>query len=854
MSNVYYEGLLSEVLVELRDLLVVGENKLANKANLPKNILEQQALFNQHYQSLYVKYVNLYNKMEMCYDQMLQPQKREDLKVILENVIGRILEIKSIIIKLMGEFPEFDEILIDLKLDPNELEIRIPRFLHEDNEKEIRRREILLDVLRKRPSPNGDFLARTDPSASQNTQKNNTLTINQAILIIQTNERGRQGRNIARIKLEQKLGEERKKTKKDEDMDSIMDEAAIKIQKVFRGFYWRKRIDREKREEAKFLGMSLEGAKKQQQKKEVQKEEPAAQEDTPVKIKEMDHLGRAKRKIKQAENKRDLEEQRIKMRSAILEEEGPQMIEDMHDALMEQILLYRQEGDGGIPRFPSESDGGSKAFMQNIIKATEEQKKLLAEQKKEALAPPSKNKKGGSAPASSTKKPPAKGGKDQPQAEATPTMKDESKFIPTISVLLKQLVEKWRDRVSSLDFDQKFDKSLLRKELMEGDKGIEEEIRKKVDNQIREELDNLRLQLESENPPKKPAKPEKPPAKPKEEVKMPSSEAFFSDLASMGIITKVPPLTLDSFLGEPRLIGSILEWEEPSLAQIRNVCQEIILYMSTPTVHKEAPPLRSILFYGHKGTGKTHLAHAISHELGAVFFDLSPAVTQNICTEQSEATTMIGKLFRVAKDMQPAVIYIDDFDTIIKGKGKGKTKANMKRLRKPLLTQMKAMTPDDRILIIANMNEPWDADTALFGDFFDRMVYTTLPDYSSCRVLWRTLLEKAISRPLSEEFDLHTLAHISTNYTVASIKLIIESVINERRIAKLDTKPLQVDEFVVPLSKIDPIYQQDDLKMKQFTQKLPQKYRKKTKEEKDKERQDLEAKMAEEKNKNKKKK
>ncbi|KAF0975256.1 hypothetical protein FDP41_006008 [Naegleria fowleri] len=432
-------------------------------------------------------------------------------------------------------------------------------------------------------------------------------------------------------------------------------------------------------------------------------------------------------------------------------------------------------------------------------------------------------------------------------------MKDESKFIPTISTLLKQLVEKWRDRMSSLDFDQKFDKSLLRKELMEGDQGIEEEIRKKVDNQIREELDNLRMQLESENPPKKPTK-EKPPPKPKEEVKMPSSEAFFSDLASMGIITKVPPITLDSFLGEPRLIGSILEWEEPSLAQIRNLCQELILFMSTPTVHKAAPPLRSILFYGHKGTGKTHLAHAISHELGAVFFDLSPAVTQNICTEQSEATTMIGKVFRVAKDMQPAIIYIDDFDTIIKGKGKGKTKANMKRLRKPLLTQMKAMSPDDRILIIANMNEPWDADAALFGDFFDRMIYTTLPDYSSCRVIWKTLLEKAMARPLSEEFDIHTLAHISTNYTVESIKLIIESVINERRIAKLDTKPLQVDEFVVPLSKIYPIYQQDDLKMKQFTQKLPQKYRKKTKEEKEKERQDLEAKMAEEKNKNKKKK
>ena len=67
MSNNYYEGVLSEVLVELRDLIVVGETQVSQKTNLPKSLIEQQHVFNQHYQFLYVKYINLYNKLEVEY-------------------------------------------------------------------------------------------------------------------------------------------------------------------------------------------------------------------------------------------------------------------------------------------------------------------------------------------------------------------------------------------------------------------------------------------------------------------------------------------------------------------------------------------------------------------------------------------------------------------------------------------------------------------------------------------------------------------------------------------------------------------------------------------------------------------
>jgi len=767
---------------------------------------------------------------------MLHPQKREDLKGVLENVMGRVLELRAIVDRLFGNFSELDEVMIDMKFGSSDIEIRVPRFIREENEKEIKRREILLDVLKKRPT------AKVSTEPSKNT---NNLTLSQAVLIIQTNERGRQGRRVASIKLERKMAEE-KKNQKEETEDTVLDEAALKIQKVFRGFYWRKRIEKEKRDESIFIGMSLEGMAPKSHFK-TKKNTEDAEEKKPSQD-YLDEIGRAKRKIKQAENKRDLEEQRIALRAKIIEEEGPKMMEDMHDALLEQILLYRQEGDGGIPKFPTEKEGGSKAFMQNVMNATELQKKQIEEKKKQLLEPQGKGDKKGAAKAKpkDEKKPAGKDTKKGSAAEekGKGTFKDESKFIPSMAQVLKGFVDKWRDRNSSLDFDQKYELSFLRTELMKGATGIEEELRKNVDKKIRAELENIKTQIASEAPPKKDTKP-KPTPKPVAETKIPSSEAFFSDLAAVDIIKKVPPTPISSYLGTHRLIGSILEWEEPSIAQIRNACQEIVLYMSSPTVHKSAPPLRSLLLYGHKGTGKTMLAQAIAHELGAVFFDLSPAVTQNISVEQSETNTMVGKVFRVAKDVQPAVIFIDDFDTVIKGKGKGKTKPNMKRLRKPLQTALKAMTPDDRFLIIGSVSEPWDADQKLLEDFFDKMICTSLPDYSSCSLIWKTLIEKKTSQPLCEDFDLHTLSHISTNYTPESINLIVDSVLTDRRLKKLDSKPITVEEFVTPLSKIDPIYKQDDLKMKQFTQKLPLKFRKKTKEDKDKDRAELEAKMAE---------
>lgn len=66
-------------------------------------------------------------------DQIVHPQQREEVKKVFEAVAGRMLEVKSNLMKLHNSvFVAFDEILIDLKLTPDVLDIRIPRYCRTD--------------------------------------------------------------------------------------------------------------------------------------------------------------------------------------------------------------------------------------------------------------------------------------------------------------------------------------------------------------------------------------------------------------------------------------------------------------------------------------------------------------------------------------------------------------------------------------------------------------------------------------------------------------------------------------------------------------------------------------------------
>ena len=71
---------------------------------------------------MFVKYVQIFRKLEQCYDQIVHPQKRRIIRTILDGCMGRILELKHEMITMdYSEYHYFDDILADLKLTPVKL-------------------------------------------------------------------------------------------------------------------------------------------------------------------------------------------------------------------------------------------------------------------------------------------------------------------------------------------------------------------------------------------------------------------------------------------------------------------------------------------------------------------------------------------------------------------------------------------------------------------------------------------------------------------------------------------------------------------------------------------------------------
>ena len=68
---------------------------------------------------MYIKYIQIFRRLEQSYDQMVHPQKRRVLRHVLDGTMGRVLELKNEMVNLeFSEFHYFDDVLSDLKLTP----------------------------------------------------------------------------------------------------------------------------------------------------------------------------------------------------------------------------------------------------------------------------------------------------------------------------------------------------------------------------------------------------------------------------------------------------------------------------------------------------------------------------------------------------------------------------------------------------------------------------------------------------------------------------------------------------------------------------------------------------------------
>jgi AAA+ superfamily predicted ATPase len=119
------------------------------------------------------------------------------------------------------------------------------------------------------------------------------------------------------------------------------------------------------------------------------------------------------------------------------------------------------------------------------------------------------------------------------------------------------------------------------------------------------------------------------------------------------------------------------------MALIRQLVTEYIIFPLGSAIVRERFPdnLRSFIFYGPTGTGKTQMVRSIVTETKSMVFDLSPANIDGQYATKADTEKMIAMVFIVADEYQPSVIYIDECEKlwpakVKKKKGQKKPKKN----------------------------------------------------------------------------------------------------------------------------------------------------------------------------------
>lgn len=139
MSSAAYQDMWREAMLELGEM--ISQEVPADTSVIPK---EPDAAF-EYFAHWYIKHLNLYRRLNECYDQMVHPQKRIEVRKALESSMCHILELRSVLVKIKStEWFDLDVVLQDLQLTPDALDLPPPSALAEDRKREMVESEAIM--------------------------------------------------------------------------------------------------------------------------------------------------------------------------------------------------------------------------------------------------------------------------------------------------------------------------------------------------------------------------------------------------------------------------------------------------------------------------------------------------------------------------------------------------------------------------------------------------------------------------------------------------------------------------------------------------------------------------------------
>ena len=197
---------------------------------------------------------------------------------------------------------------------------------------------------------------------------------------------------------------------------------------------------------------------------------------------------------------------------------------------------------------------------------------------------------------------------------------------------------------------------------------------------------------------------------------------------------------------------------------------EVVDFLKDPDKYRRlgARSPKGVLLAGAPGTGKTLLARATAGEAKVPFF--SASASEFIEMIVGVGASRVRELFGEARKVAPAIIFIDEIDTI--GRARGGARAvgghdEREQTLNQILTEMDGFSGHEGVVVLAATNRPDVLDPALLRPGrFDRQIIIHPPDQRGRVAILKVHTRKV---PLGKDVDLDRLASATPGMTGADL-------------------------------------------------------------------------------------
>jgi cell division protease FtsH len=235
--------------------------------------------------------------------------------------------------------------------------------------------------------------------------------------------------------------------------------------------------------------------------------------------------------------------------------------------------------------------------------------------------------------------------------------------------------------------------------------------------------------------------------------------------------------------------------------EVEGEISEVVDFLRDPGKYRRlgARAPKGVLLTGAPGTGKTLLARATAGEANVPFF--SASASEFIEMIVGVGASRVRELFAEARKVAPAIIFIDEIDTI------GRTRAGARAIGghdereqtlNQILTEMDGFTGSEGVVVLAATNRPDVLDPALLRPGrFDRVIVVHAPDRTGRAEILRVHTRNV---PLAPNVDIDQLAAATPGMTGADLA----NLVNEAALlaARRDQQEVSQHDFTDALEKV----------------------------------------------------